>query len=77
LIPLGMTQRQLADHLACDVKVVNRIVNGRTSVTAEMASSEPPSGPRPNSGSTRRRPSTSTVRPGASRACRNRCCEQA
>ena len=32
-----MTQRQLADHLACDVKVVNRIVNGRTSVTAEMA----------------------------------------
>ena len=26
----------LADHLACDVKVVNRIVNGRTSVTAEM-----------------------------------------
>src|SRR5882762_11559869 len=37
LIPLGMTQKQLADHLACDVKVVNRIVNGRTSVTAEMA----------------------------------------
>ena len=37
LIPLGMTQRQLADHLGCDVKVVNRIVNGRTSVTAEMA----------------------------------------
>ena len=37
LIPLGMTQKQLADHLGCDVKVVNRIVNGRTSVTAEMA----------------------------------------
>jgi addiction module HigA family antidote len=37
LIPLGMTQRQLADHLGCDVKVVNRLVNGRTSVTAEMA----------------------------------------
>src|SRR5438876_11544875 len=37
LIPLGMTQRQLADHLACDVKVGNRIVNGRTSVPAEMA----------------------------------------
>ena len=37
LIPLGMTQRRLAEHLACDVKVVNRIVNGRTSVTAEMA----------------------------------------
>ena len=37
LIPHGMTQKQPADHLTCDVKVVNRIVNGRTSVTAEMA----------------------------------------
>ncbi len=37
LVPLGMTQKQLADHLECDVKVVNRLVNGRTSVTAEMA----------------------------------------
>ena len=37
LMPLGMTQRQLAEHVGCDVKVVNRIVNGRTSVTAEMA----------------------------------------
>jgi addiction module HigA family antidote len=37
LVPLGMTQKQLADHLGCDVKVVNRLVNGRTSVTAEMA----------------------------------------
>jgi len=37
LRPMDMTQRQLADHLECDVKVINRIVNGRTSVTAEMA----------------------------------------
>jgi antitoxin HigA-1 len=37
LRPLGMTQKQLADHLGCDVKVVNRLVNGRTSLTAEMA----------------------------------------
>lgn len=37
LEPLDMTQKQLADHIGCDVKVVNRIVNGRTSVTAEMA----------------------------------------
>jgi addiction module HigA family antidote len=37
LKPLGMTQKELADHIGCDVKVVNRIVNGRTSVTAEMA----------------------------------------
>lgn len=35
--PLGMTQKQLADHLRCDVKVVNRIVNGRSAVTADMA----------------------------------------
>ena len=37
LAPLGLTQRQLADHLGYDVKVVNRLVNGRTSVSAEMA----------------------------------------
>lgn len=37
LIPLGMTQKQLGDHLGCDVKVINRIVNGRTSVTSGMA----------------------------------------
>ena len=37
MLPLRMTQKQLADHLGCDVKVVNRIVNGRTSVSAEMA----------------------------------------
>lgn len=35
--PLGMTQRELAEHVGCDVKVVNRIVNGRTPVSAEMA----------------------------------------
>ena len=37
LEPLHMTQKQLATHIACDVKVINRIVNARTSVTAEMA----------------------------------------
>ncbi len=37
LVPLGLSQRLLADHLGCDVKVVNRIVNGRCAVTAEMA----------------------------------------
>jgi antitoxin HigA-1 len=37
LEPLGMTQKRLATHIGCDVKVVNRIVNARTSVTAEMA----------------------------------------
>ena len=37
LEPLLMTQKQLAGHIGCDVKVINRIVNGRTSVSAEMA----------------------------------------
>jgi addiction module HigA family antidote len=37
LVPLGMTQKELADHIGCDIKVINRIVNGRTSVSAEMA----------------------------------------
>ena len=37
LLPLRLTHRQLAGHLGCDLKVINRIINGRTSVTAEMA----------------------------------------
>ena len=37
LKPLKMTQKQLADHIGCDVKVINRIVNSNTSVSAEMA----------------------------------------
>jgi addiction module HigA family antidote len=37
LVPMGMTQRELADHIGCDIKVVNRLVNGRTSVSAAMA----------------------------------------
>ena len=37
LLPLDMTQKQLAEHLRCDVKVVNRLVNGRTSVSVNMA----------------------------------------
>ena len=37
LKPSGLTQKHLAEHIGCDVKVVNRIVNGRASVTAEMA----------------------------------------
>ncbi len=35
--PLEMTQKELADHIGCDVKVVNRLVNGRTSLSAEVA----------------------------------------
>ena len=37
LKPLGLTQNALARHLGCDVKVINRIVNGRSGVTAEIA----------------------------------------
>jgi addiction module HigA family antidote len=37
LIPMGLTQKKLAEHLKCDIKVINRIINERTSVTAEMA----------------------------------------
>lgn len=37
LSPLGMTQKELADHIGCDVKVINRIVNGRASVSTEIA----------------------------------------
>jgi addiction module HigA family antidote len=37
LVPLEMSQRELAEYLRCDVKVINRIVNGRSAVTASMA----------------------------------------
>lgn len=37
LLPLEMTQKKLAEHLDCDVKVINRIINGRSSISAEMA----------------------------------------
>jgi addiction module HigA family antidote len=37
LIPLEMSQKALADHIGQDVKVINRIVNGRSAVTAEVA----------------------------------------
>jgi addiction module HigA family antidote len=36
-MPLGLSQRELADHLHCDYKVINRIVNEQASVTPEMA----------------------------------------
>ena len=37
LKPLGLTQKQLAEHIGCDLKVINRIVNAHSAVTAEMA----------------------------------------
>lgn len=37
LKPLALTQAELANHIGCDVKVINRIVNGRSVVSADMA----------------------------------------
>jgi addiction module HigA family antidote len=37
LVPLEMSQKDLAVHIGQDVKVINRIVNGRSAVTAEVA----------------------------------------
>lgn len=37
LKPLGITQKQLTDHLGCDYKVINRIVNEKSAITPEMA----------------------------------------
>lgn len=37
LKPLNLSQRELANHLGCDYKVINRIVNDKASVTPEIA----------------------------------------
>lgn len=37
LVPLGITQKELADHLRVDYKVINRIVNEKARITPEMA----------------------------------------
>jgi addiction module HigA family antidote len=37
LLPLGLTQKQLADHINCDIKVINRIVNQKAAVTPKIA----------------------------------------
>jgi antitoxin HigA-1 len=37
LKPLGLSRSAFAKHIGCDVKVINRIVNGRSGISAEMA----------------------------------------
>ena len=37
LIPLGLTQKSVADHLEIDIKVINRLINGKTSISPELA----------------------------------------
>ncbi len=35
--PKGWTQKEVADMIGCDIKVVNRIVNGRQAISPMMA----------------------------------------
>ena len=37
LLPLGLTQREFADHLGLEVKTINRLVNNKTSLTPTLA----------------------------------------
>ena len=37
LNPLGLTQKQLADHIGCEVKIINRLINGRSALTATLS----------------------------------------
>lgn len=37
LKPMSITQKEFADHLKVDIKVINRLINGKTSLSAEMA----------------------------------------
>lgn len=37
LVPMGLTQREFAEHIGCEVKTINRLVNNKTSLTAEFA----------------------------------------
>ena len=37
LKPLKITQRRLAKHIDCDYKVINRIVNNKSSLSTEIA----------------------------------------
>ncbi|MFQ5559779.1 MAG: HigA family addiction module antitoxin [Nitrospinota bacterium] len=37
LKPMGLTQKKLASHIGVDLKVINRIVNGRAGITAKVA----------------------------------------
>jgi len=35
--PLGITQKLLADHIGCDYKVINRIINEHANLTPDVA----------------------------------------
>ncbi len=35
--PMGLTQKALAVHIGVDIKVINRLINGKTSISSELA----------------------------------------
>lgn len=37
LKPLNLTQKAFADHIGVDIKTVNRLIKGHTSITPELA----------------------------------------
>ncbi len=37
LTPFGMTQKQLADHIGEDIRIINKIIKGKSSIKALMA----------------------------------------
>ena len=37
LLPLNITQKQLAGHIGCDLKVINRVVNQTAQLTPKIA----------------------------------------
>ncbi len=37
LLPLNLTQKAFANHIHVDIKTINRVINGKTAVTPELA----------------------------------------
>ena len=37
LVPMNLTQKELSIHINVDIKVINRLVNNKTSVSPELA----------------------------------------
>lgn len=37
LRPMALTQKEFADHLGVDIKVINRLINGKTALSPELA----------------------------------------
>ena len=37
LIPLKLTKKTLADHIGCDEKIINRLINNREAISETLA----------------------------------------